>query len=235
MRFIKKGGEPFDFANWKKAMRDSPQNLLYDSLSSEQKETLKEGLLKEQGYLCAYTMRRLDAVGNCHIEHLIPQNQDASKDLDYGNMLACFPKDGGDTKHGYGAPIKGGKRVVLNENFVSPLTPACEQHFLYTKDGSVSATDEVAKQTVQMLKLDHPNLTELRKQAAETHGLTLAVRSMRTKRKLKSVADARRFANAVLQPDANGKLEPFCVALAQIALEYAKKEEQRRNHYGDAG
>ncbi len=230
MRFIKKGGEPSAFTEWKELnQRLSPQNLSYKNLQNPQKEIVKDSLLKEQGFVCGYTMSRLDSTKNLHIEHIESQSGNPEKDLDYSNMLACFPENGGDESHGYGAPIKKGKSVVLNVNFVSPHNPECEAHFIYDKDGGVSATSEAAKLTIQALKLDHQKLCDFRKQAAETHGLTLKVRSARTKREFKSVAEARRFAQEVMLPAVDGKLEPYCVALAQIALDFAHKEEQRCN------
>lgn len=87
----------------------------------------------------------------------------------------------------------------------------------------------------------HDRLCELRRSAAQAWGLVLSPRGMRSSRRhLKSAAEARRFAAEVLQPDAQGQLEPFCVALSQIALKYAEQEEKRSQrlrsgHGGKAG
>jgi hypothetical protein len=80
--------------------------------------------------------------------------------------------------------------------------------------------------TIALLKLDHAALQALRRRAIETHGLALRHGSRRTNPKPKSAAEARRFASKVLEK-ANGRLEAYCVALAQVALEYADKEEAR--------
>src|SRR5690606_5450635 len=69
---------------------------------------LKQQLIREQGYLCAYTGRGITE-DTCHVEHLKPQNRcEGREDVEYHNVLACFPADGGDVSHGYGAPVKAG-------------------------------------------------------------------------------------------------------------------------------
>jgi uncharacterized protein (TIGR02646 family) len=121
MRFIRKLAEPYELKAWKQQQtQNSPQNLCYGNLPGEINKTVKAQLLEEQGYLCAYTMRRLNGLGDCHIEHVLAQNAIPERDLDYQNMAACFPHNGGDTSHGFGAPIKGRANVTLNEDFVSP-------------------------------------------------------------------------------------------------------------------
>ena len=165
-------------------------------------------------------MRRLNAVAECHLEHIEPQNA-SPRDLDYANMLACFPSDGGDTKHGYGAPIKGGV-AVNSANFVSPIHSQVEQRFKYARNGGIaanSATDEAATNTINLLRLDNPKLIELRKAAIEAAGLT------RNSVKPLSAASAHRLAQECLQKDANFRLPAFCLVLSQVAEEYASREE----------
>lgn len=236
MRYIRKLAEPFGLRIRKQRQtQDSPQNLNYANLPTEIKDTIKTKLLEEQGFLCAYTLRRLDRVTDCHIEHILPQNVLPEEDLDYRNMAACFPKDGGDTSHNYGAPIKGGTSITLNKDFVSPHHSSCERRFRYDGKGGIAAVagDVAAENTVALLKLNHNTLQDLRRSAIETHGLSLRVGSRRTTRKLKSAAEARRFAKEVLETDDSGHLEPYCIALAQVALEYAEKEEARSHRLRD--
>ncbi|MDD5385371.1 MAG: TIGR02646 family protein [Gallionella sp.] len=229
MRSIAKSAEPVELASWKQAMQTSLQNLNYDNLPSNVKDLVKAHLLKEQGYLCAYTMLRLHDVADCHIEHIRPQNDAPELDLDYSNMAACFPKNGGDVSHGYGAPVKAGIPITPNNNFVSPHSPNSELRFLYDTKGCVCAAagDAAANQTIQTLRLNHDTLVDLRSRAIEAHGLTLRRSSARSSRALKSAAEARRFAIEVMQFGTDGYLESFCVALSQAALDYANKEEAR--------
>jgi uncharacterized protein (TIGR02646 family) len=230
MRSIKKSSEPSDLRKWKRdTQRNCSENLSYENLPGDVKNAVKTSLLKEQGYLCAYTMQRLQAVDDCHIEHVQPQNAARTLDLDYGNMAACFPRDGGDTSHGYGAPIKGGTEIELNVDFVTPHSLGCEQRFLYDTKGEIqpAAADVAADKTISTLKLNHGPLVDLRHRAIETHGLTLRKGSMRSKQKMKSAAQARQFAEEVVKTAPDGRLEPFCLALAQVASSFADKEEGR--------
>lgn len=230
MRSISKQSEPAELQNWKRQMRrDAPQNLSYGNLPSDVSLSVKQALLAEQGFVCAYTMRGLRDADDCHIEHVQPQNSAPDQDLAYQNMAACFPCNGGDVSHGYGAPVKGGQEVVLNANFVSPHSPNCEGRFLFDDKGLVSAHphDTAAQHTIETLRLDHRALVELRRSAMEAFGLTQGRRTTRTAHRPMSAKQASDFARQVLQPDAKGRLEPFCVALSQVAKAFASKEEAR--------
>ncbi|MEI8325507.1 MAG: retron system putative HNH endonuclease [Betaproteobacteria bacterium] len=230
MRFIPKQGEPAALRDWKRDMKArAPQNLNYSNLPADVKDEVKRELLIEQGHLCAYTMRRLSGLDDCHIEHIEPQSSAPNKDLIFSNMAACFPKNGGDVSAGYGAPIKADRLVTLNVDFVSPHRAGCDRRFQYDAAGAVGAVlgDAVAKQTIDTLQLNHDGLMDLRRIAVQAHGLAVARQATRTSRKLKSATEARRFATEVLQADAQGLLEPFCLALAQVALDYASKEDAR--------
>lgn len=230
MRAITKQGTPIALQNWVRDMRrDAPQNLSYNNLPTGVKDDVKKALLAEQGHLCAYTLRRLSSIEDCHIEHVEPQSSVPSKGLDYSNMAACAPKNGGDTSPGYGAPIKAGRAVVLNTDFVSPHTPDCDARFQFDAQGGLQAMpeDAAAQETIKTLNLDHEALIDLRRAALQAHGLSFTPRTTRMARQLKSATEARRFATEVLQPNNRGHLEPFCLALAQVALNYADREDAR--------
>lgn len=230
MRSIAKQGPPRALNSWARdQQREAPHNLSYGSLPTAVKDEVKLALLVEQMYLCAYTLRKLSGIEDCHIEHVEPQNAAPGKDLDYANMAACVPRNGGDTSLGYGAPIKAGQAVTLNGDFVSPHLTSCSARFRFDEKGNVRAVagDVAAQRTVTTLKLDHPTLVDLRRSALQSHGLVIAVRTTRTARRLKSAAEARQFAVDVLRPDRQGQLEPFCAALSQVALAYADEADAR--------
>lgn len=220
MRFILKKDEPVVFRQWKNANENSPQNLSYDNVPSAVKETIKESLLQEQGYLCGYTLRRISAGNECHIEHIKAQSKYPDEDLNYSNLLACVPSNGGDASLGYGAPTKA------NNSIVSPLENSIEDKFSYDASGVVrptNADDKAIDETINFLKLNHPTLRELRQQAITAHGLSLRTfRARKTLRPL-SIEEAKLFAEQVLLPNDNGKLEPFCVVLSHIAKNYILK------------
>jgi uncharacterized protein (TIGR02646 family) len=237
MRTIAQAPAPHSFLKWMRAQRDAAQNLQYSNLPTDIKNDIKQTLLKGQGHLCAYTQRKLLAHSDCHIEHVVPQNQVPELGLSYNNMLACFPADGGDTTHGHGAPIKSGLHVQLGVNFVSPYAPACDQRFLFDRQGLIhsAANDGAAQHTIKGLRLNHPQLVELRQQALSAHGLTLRTNHLRSHQRPKlkksvkplTAKEAQTLAGSVMQTDAHGHLEPFCNAISQVATAYAEREMAR--------
>ncbi|MCX4315557.1 MAG: hypothetical protein OSJ52_02805 [Lachnospiraceae bacterium] len=84
MLYIKKGKEPESLTKYRKS-----KFAYFDGY--EEKDAIRECLLKEQGYLCAYCMRRIDKA-HMKIEHWYPEDRlsDAER-LDFRNMLgACL-------------------------------------------------------------------------------------------------------------------------------------------------
>lgn len=86
MRRIEKGQEP---AAW-------TRHRLTPGAVYEPSEALRESLLKEQGYICAYCMRRIPVKdGNSNetsrIEHILCRERHADLQLDYRNMVICCP------------------------------------------------------------------------------------------------------------------------------------------------
>lgn len=61
MRWIDKGREPAALAKWK---RENPEER-YRALPTDVKAVVREALLAAQGFICAYTMRRI-GVESCH-------------------------------------------------------------------------------------------------------------------------------------------------------------------------
>ena len=59
----------------------------YGNLDSSDKEAIKDILLREQHYRCAYCTCKILS-GNSTIEHYIPQSKDALLSLEYRNLFA---------------------------------------------------------------------------------------------------------------------------------------------------
>lgn len=79
MIYIQKGKEPLSLTEYKKQ-----PYAYYDGCN---KDDIRSSLLREQGYLCAYCMRRINKE-HMKIEHWRPEKvlTEAQK-LDYRNML----------------------------------------------------------------------------------------------------------------------------------------------------
>ena len=182
MKFIRKGAEPDALLEWKQANAAVPQNLRYGNLPASVKSKMVEALFREQGGLCAYTMKRLGDARDCHIEHVLPQHPHEDKALDFKNMVACFPANGGDKSHGYGAALKE-DYDPRQRAFVSPLDSACELQSRFDLDGKVKHQSEAAKATIKLLDLCNRRLEQDR---------AAAIRGFRLSRKAKKPASAAR-------------------------------------------
>ena len=69
-----------------------PGQRVYENLSTETRAALKNTLLKRQGYLCAYCMRRIRDADHAKLEHRYPQSRSIAEGhpeqtVDYENML----------------------------------------------------------------------------------------------------------------------------------------------------
>lgn len=220
MRRIVKGSEPEELRHWKEENAEVPQNLIYENMP---KVAIKLQMLSEQGHLCAYTMQSIPTEDDCHIEHVVPQNQPNRppySDIDYNNLLACFPgarpPTGWNPKYPYGAQKKNGIHVNQN-NFVSPLQEDVEHRFHYAADGSVEPAvgDNAADSSISILGLNHKQLVELRRAAIEERILDRDIPL--------SPEDAEALAVQILTFDSRGRLAEFCLAISQVAAWYAGK------------
>lgn len=219
MKRIVKTNAPRELIAWCEANRE--HNHTYgDMLGTEAHQKLKGKLLKEQGGLCAYTGRRIEDQTS-HVEHLKPQTAcDEWEDVEYRNVVACFPADGGDKSHGYGAPIKGG---WWNEaNFVSPLAEDCERRFRFSWSGHIYPNPEdhqAAKETIDVLLLDGTALQLLRKSRIDGFfgfGSRTRVRPL-------SIVDAKKALSNIERVDGNGQLNEFCFVLKQLLPKYIEQ------------
>ena len=220
MKSIAPGGAPHEFTTWVGAQPVATRT--YDALvGTDAHVKLREQRLEQQGYVCPYTQVELTGADQCHVEHITPQTQNPALQLDYDNMIACYPAP--NAPHpGYGAVQKAGTAVSPN-TFVWPTERTTEHRFAFDRTGAVRAAsdnDSAAKNAISMLKLDGQTLVDLREAAIRSVGL--AANSPRPK----SAAAARTFAHQVLQRT-NGRYEPFCVALSQVAISYAERKERR--------
>lgn len=171
MKYIRKGPRPRKYATWRASVAGSP-NERYSEIPGDEKRELLAALIEEQGFLCAYTMKRIDE-DNSHIEHIKPQVKCRAdrrgSDLDYNNMVACFPREGMKALYRYGAQAKGSWWENDGSDFVSPLQQACERRLRFGLDGKIAAVgrDDGAVTTNRILGLNHPSLVEDRRGAIE--------------------------------------------------------------------
>lgn len=228
MRAITKGAQPQELIRWRADNAAFPQNLVYGA-GGFPGEAVRRSLLAEQFHLCAYTMRQLktasqcetqggDTRSSCHIEHVLPQcRKVAGEDIDYQNMVACYPPSQSAAACDFGAHAKA-DFDPSSGSFVSPLVANAVAHFRFDEHGGIEGRTEDGWATIDVLNLNHPSLVNDR--AAVIRGFL-----QRRGKKLTAHA-ARRLAQQVLQPNAKSTLPAYCVAIAQTALAHAEREER---------
>ncbi len=134
---VRKTSEIRSSREWKEIEQDDTKaiRLEFDKLP---KEIIRQKLLEEQHYLCAYCMRKIANNGlYTTIEHWFPLSKDKDKALDYGNMLAVC--DGGRNWKGKEQRILScdaskGDKTVLN---ISPLNRRQMDVIAYDREGFI--------------------------------------------------------------------------------------------------
>lgn len=145
MLLINKGDEPSSLKEYKKQ-----PNACYEDFRD--KDDIRDALLRDQGYLCAYCMKRIDK-SNMKIEHYKPQSKYGHLDLDYRNMLGACD---GNSKAGENKNVqtcdthKGNEEIVVN-----PLEQSSIDLIKYRGDGTIYSDDEnINKNLNEILNLN---------------------------------------------------------------------------------
>jgi uncharacterized protein (TIGR02646 family) len=218
VKHIQKRGRPPKFGQWCTSVAGTNKED-FREIPRAEKDALLNALIAEQGGLCAYTMRRIEE-GSSHVEHIKPQSlcraEHRGVDLDYGNLVACFPRDGMSRRCRYGAQEKGDWWESDGASFVSPLHPACEQSFHFDLDGNITpvGNHQDAVVTIEVLALDHASLTEDRKRV-----IVEFIYGPDGDSPL-SPAQANQAAAAICAPYTGGHFREFCVAIRDALAEY---------------
>lgn len=225
MKHIRKNSCPHNYSNWVHSVSGTGK-ARWDEVPTAMKRSLLGTLNSEQGWLCAYTMRRIECTTS-HIEHIKPQSRCRAdlpgSDLDYRNLVACFPADGMRKHFRYGAQKKGSWWERNGAAFVSPLHAHCERRFLFDIAGGVSAVNDnsAAMTTIVVLGLAHKSLAEDRKRviAEFLYGskgsapLSLA----KAQRAFQQICNAQK-----------GRFYEFCVAIRDALAEYIRRLSRQR-------
>jgi len=262
MKKIRKTNPPTRYAQWIKTQRElsesqneleEKEKMLFkyeDGIEREPFDALKQKLIEEQGYLCAYTgIRILPDIknkdgqilktGTFHVEHLKPrticnkEQQDQgniiSESLDYRNMVACYPKDENNTSCSFGAKLKDD---WWNEKeFISPCQEDCERRFSYSWSGTVSSAlddDDQVTITIEKLGLNKNHNSSHNNQTGEYHvhdRRSDAIKAFfghgKNSKPLRK-KDAEILLRTIYKTDANGHLKEFCFVLKQLLERHIK-------------
>ena len=230
MKFVQKSGEPYAYGGWCRSVAGTIKED-YREMPSNLRAAMLEALIKEQGSLCAYTMKRISS-DSSHVEHIKPESlcrdECRGSDLDYLNMVACFPKEGMSRRYRYGAQEKDNWWENGGAEFVSPLHPNCERRFRFDLEGNIQAVNgqSAAMTTIRVLALDHDTLCEDRRRVIQEY-----VYGPGGDEPL-SVAEASRASSIVCSANAAGTFCEFCIAIRDALAEHvanlARLSQQRR-------
>ncbi|MBQ9240144.1 MAG: hypothetical protein IJ164_02260 [Duodenibacillus sp.] len=208
MRYIRKSPPPKAFVEWRCA---NPDNFSYADIPD--KESLRRALIKDQGGLCAYTMKRI-TLENSHIEHFYPQSgPDKTKAVDYANLFACYPGSG--THCSFGAIAKGDRLLPCG-----PGSRHVEDRFLFGADGSITGKDPEASECISILNLQDPLLVEERRSVVDGI-IALHKRGILTIGKIES--ELRRLC----APEHGTRLPEYCVVRERFLCKYLEKLKKR--------
>ncbi|TAE19643.1 MAG: TIGR02646 family protein [Bacteroidetes bacterium] len=221
--------EPKELTDFKKKVAQSLKSKNLQSKQAEvwekfkkpkePKNTIKQLLIEEQGYICCYCQQRIDKGETTQIEHLVARAVDARKMFDYDNLLACCK--GGESERQtdktfpeYCGASKGNKTIEIN-----PLQTDCESFFVYevadiTEDSLyikiVGKTPE-AQNTLDTL---HLNCAYLQEQRGVLYSVFLLEAGEFISKEEATGLLAKIYAKT------EGKFQVFCAMLKSILAEY---------------
>lgn len=162
---IKKGPAPRALLDAVQRVRRTPDTTLsWKQIDSSERADIRDALLREQGGLCAYCMRKITS-DDAHIEHIRPQSAGAGHDdpdsVDYANLLAvCNGFEG--SSAGLTCDKARGNRFLT----VNPLKPATLESIRYRRDGTIYSNDQAINQDLtDTLNLNQRLLLRNRREA----------------------------------------------------------------------
>lgn len=155
---IRKAAGPRSLARY----RATP-NASYNGMSTDYKNDIRQRLLDEQGYICAYCMRRI-SLENTQIEHYLPRRPDGvhqDTDLLYSNMLGvCQGNKGSPPKNQTCDTHRGNKPLTVN-----PVEKHTIDTIAYKPNGQIYSANPAINIDLQCtLNLNFSGLCDLRMQ-----------------------------------------------------------------------
>lgn len=198
---ITKGKEPLEW----KVIRNTPGI----SFENAPKDVLRLSLLKEQGGLCAYCMRRVSFTPGestaTRIEHLKPRalsvkEGNEEETLSYGNMVLCCDGDIARNGEFHCDRSKGDSIIHFN-----PFDQAVIDTISYSsKDGTIKSSNPLYDRELnEILRLNHSRLEINR--LAVLKGLIIEIGKRKWRRK--DVVDKLNYYSG---RTANGQLHEYC-------------------------
>ncbi len=214
MKKINKKVEPTALTEYR-----AKDNSHFDNMPKECKEILQEALLEEQGYICAYCMRRIPVKDNSidtkiKIEHILCRSDNDKKTLDYKNMVICCPGSINGSLH---CDASKGKKDISFDMFSDYLFTTLRYN---SKDGEITSTNDTYNYDIEnILRLN--NLRLKRNRIEAFNGVVL---------ELNKIGWNRHNINAMISKyknrNSDGKYFEFCEAI----IYYLRNSLKRYNN-----
>lgn len=161
MKHIQKDKEPEWFAQWKVEFQTNNGRLARyaedfstnDNLGYCRRKRLRGALVKEQGYICCYCMKRIyETSSSSHIEHFWPKSIErfADLDLDYENLFASCEGHAPDEDH-----CGHRKDDWWHPNMVIPTDSKIEDIFIYWDDGTIHSREGIPESDIANQMIEH--------------------------------------------------------------------------------
>jgi len=212
MRAIEKGPEPRSLGRYR-----AEGNADYDGPNfTPVKEEIRKALLKEQGYLCAYCMSRIEE--DVRIEHWHCRSRYDAEQLDYKNLLCCCKgnEGAGSARDYHCDKRKGDSDIAYN-----PANPAHHKRLAisYLRDGEILSRDAKFNQDLnERLNLNIAKLKNNRR--AVSDGVFDALGKTEG---TCGIAEIDKFLQRWQTADGDGKLKEYC----DVAVFFLEKRMKR--------
>ncbi len=207
MRAIEKDLEPVSFTTYR-----SQPGAKYNDMDRQAKDSLRQHLLNEQGYICAYCMSRI-SFDFMKIEHWHCQSKYPEQQLSYSNLLACCH---GNEHH---LPLEQHCDTRKRERDIQ-FNPANPEHhdrlkIYYLGNGVICSDDDsFDKELNEILNLNWRRLKDNRKDIISAVDYVLKRQSSKPVK-----SKIRKLILKYSMKDDKGYLDEYC----DVALHYLRK------------
>ena len=162
---IRKGTPPNILLEKQKIAKDNNLNPseAYALLKNENKQIVLQSLMKEQGHLCAYCMRRIPDerelppdIDQVTIEHWLPRNPasgiDQNQGLDYNNLLAVCSGNRGKrhTRKPRDLTCDAKRSPNHSQLTLNPCNPSTLTKIKYKANGEMTSDDKSIFEDIQI-------------------------------------------------------------------------------------
>lgn len=184
------------------------------------KKDLREAVLDEQGFICAYCMQRIEqSHKSTGIEHYDAQANNRQKTMDFTNMLGvCKVSEGKPKKIQHCDKSRGNKLLTVN-----PMNQSCERLIKYRSSGTIFSENKIINNDLNIiLNLNTERLVFNRKYTIETVRQSINRKYKNKKNKTWSKSELQKEL-AIWQSRKDNQFSPYC----QAAIYYLEQKIAR--------